>query len=87
MIIGLEAISKLLYSNLRGFKIARTCTPSNHLLFVDDLIIFSSATSGEAALIKTCLDKYSSWSGQTINIQKSNMLFSKNTGPTTISAI
>jgi hypothetical protein len=59
-IIGLDAISRLLYSSLRSFKIARTCTPLNHILFADDLVIFSSATSGEVALIKTYLDKCSS---------------------------
>jgi len=80
-IIGSEAISRLLYSSLRGFKIARSCTPLNYLLFVDDQVIFSSATSGEAAIIKTCLDKYSSWSRQTVNIHKSN------TAPATIFAI
>jgi hypothetical protein len=86
-IIGSEDISRLLYSSLRGFKIARSCTPLNYLLFVDDQVIFSSATSGEAAIIKTCLDKYSSWSRQTVNIHKSNILFSKNTAPATIFAI
>jgi len=86
-IIGSEAISRLLYSSLRGFKIARSCTPLNYLLFVDDQVIFSSATSGEAAIIKTCLDKYSSWSRQTVNIHKSNILFIKNTAPATIFAI
>jgi hypothetical protein len=86
-IIGSDAISRLLYSRLRSFKIARTCTPLNHLLFAEDLVIFSLATFGEAALIKTCSDKYSSWSGQTVNIQKSNILFSKNTTPATISTI
>jgi len=57
-IIGSEVISRLLYSNLRGFKIARSCAPLNHLLFADDLVIFTTATSSEASLIKSCLDKY-----------------------------
>jgi hypothetical protein len=86
-ILGSEALSRLLYSSLRGFRIARSCTPLNHLLFADDLVLFSLATSGEAALIQTCLDKYNSWSGQTVNIQKSTILFSKNTAPATILAI
>jgi hypothetical protein len=32
-ILGSEVISHLLYSNLHGFKIARSCAPLNHLLF------------------------------------------------------
>jgi hypothetical protein len=47
----------------------------------------TTATSSEASLIKSCLDKYGLWSGQTVNIQKSHILFSKNTSPATISAI
>jgi hypothetical protein len=62
-IIGSKALSRLLYNSLRGFRIARSCTPLNHLLFADDLVIFSSAISGEAAMIQTCLDKYISWMG------------------------
>lgn len=46
-------------------------------LFVDDLFIFSLATSSEVVIIKTYLDKYSSWSGQTVNSHKSNISFSK----------
>jgi len=40
-IIGTEVVSCLLHSSLRGFKIARL----NHLLFADDLVIFTHATS------------------------------------------
>jgi len=86
-IIGSEVISRLFYSTLRGFKIARSCAPLNHLLFADDLVIFTTTTSSEASLIKSCLDKYGLWSGQTVNIHKSHILFSKNTSPATISAI
>jgi hypothetical protein len=39
-IIVSEVISRLLFSSLCGFKIARACSPLNHLLFADDLIIF-----------------------------------------------
>jgi hypothetical protein len=86
-IIGTEVISRLFYSSLRGFKIARSCALLNHLLFADDLVIFTTATVSEACIIQTCLDKYSRWSGQTVNITKSNILFSKNTAPSMISAI
>jgi hypothetical protein len=81
-IIGTEVISRMFHRSLRGFKIARSCSPLNHLLFACDLIIFTTAT-----IIKDCLNKYSYWFGQTVNANKSNILFSKNTAVSTISAI
>jgi hypothetical protein len=50
-------------------------------------MIFTTATSSETTIIKNCLDKYSSWSGQTVNTAKSNILFCKNTVASTISRI
>jgi hypothetical protein len=41
----------------------------------------------QATIIKTCMDKYSSWPGQSVNISKFNIIFSKNTGASTISGI
>jgi hypothetical protein len=86
-IIGSEVISRLFYSSLHGFPIARSCAPLNHLLFADDVVIFTTATATEAGIIQMCLDKYSRWSGQTVNVTKSNILFSKNTAPSMISSI
>jgi hypothetical protein len=86
-IIGIEVISRLLHQRLRDFKITRSCLPLNHLLFADDLVIFTTVTFSEAIIIKGCLNKYSFWSGQTINASKSNILFSKNTAVSIISAI
>jgi hypothetical protein len=86
-IIGTEVISRLFHQSLRGLKIARSCSPLNHLLFADDLVIFTTATFSEAIIIKDCLNKYSYWSEQTVNASKSNILFSKNTTVSTISAI
>jgi hypothetical protein len=86
-IIGTEALSRLLHHRLKGYCVSRDSMAINHLLFADDLVIFTSATSSEASMIKTCLDKHSIWSGQSINICKSNILFSKNTTASTISGI
>jgi hypothetical protein len=58
-IIGTEAISRLLHNSLRGFKISRSSESLNHLLFANDLVVFTS----EASIIKNCLDRYSFWSG------------------------
>jgi hypothetical protein len=86
-IIGTEALSRLLHHSLRGYRISQDCLALNHLLFADDLVIFTSATSSEASILKTCLDKYCLWSGHSVNINKSNILFSKNTEDSTISRI
>jgi hypothetical protein len=50
-IIGTEVISRLFYRSLRGFKIARSYAPLSHLLFADDLVIFTTATASEASII------------------------------------
>jgi hypothetical protein len=86
-IIGVEVMSSMFHQSLCGFKIARSCSSLNHILFADDLVIFTTATSSQAIIIKDFLNKYSSWSGQTVNANKSNILFSKNTAPSNISAI
>jgi len=72
---------------LKGIKMARTCLPITHLLFADNLLIFGKATSSEASTIKDFLDSYCKWSGQAINIDKSSILFSKNTTTSPINSI
>jgi hypothetical protein len=91
-ILGSEVLSRLLLKeerigNLKGMKIARNSPAINHLLFADDLLIFGKASLLEASSIKTCLDKYCSWSGQSVNADKSSIRFSKNTNHTTSSNI
>jgi hypothetical protein len=72
-ILGSEVLSRLLFSeesvgNLKDLQIARHCLAIRHLLFADDLLIFGKASSEEASSIKSCLDKYCKWSGQSINV-------------------
>jgi hypothetical protein len=55
----------------------------SHLLFVDDVMIFSRANVRETEVIINCLETYSSWSGQHINMAKSAVFFSKNCLPAT----
>jgi hypothetical protein len=82
-ILGTEVISRLLHQSLQGYKISWGCLPLNHLFFADDLIIFSHANSLQAGIIKDCLTKYNPWSGQSVNVGKSNILFSPNTSLST----
>jgi hypothetical protein len=91
-ILGSELLSRLLLKeerigNIKGMKIARASSVINHLLFANDLLLFGKASLLEATSIKGCLDKYCSWSGQSINSRKSSIRFSKNTNPTTTNSI
>ncbi|XP_062165083.1 uncharacterized protein LOC133871673 [Alnus glutinosa] len=86
-ILGTEVISRLLHQSLQGFKISRRCFPLTHLLFADDLMIFTHATSSEAGIIKDCLTKYNLWSDQSVNTDKSNILFSANTSASSRASI
>jgi hypothetical protein len=82
-ILGADILSRLIVREenlglLHGIKMARTCPPISHLLFADDVIVFSKANSFEARVILKCLTTYSLWSGQHINMSKSAIFFSRN---------
>lgn len=50
----------------------------SHLLFADDSFLFFRAKDGEAQALKNILTTYAEASGQQINLQKSEIYFSKN---------
>jgi hypothetical protein len=82
-ILGSEILSRLIAREenlglMHGIKMARNCPPISHLLFADDVIIFSRANVNEAEVVLNCLNTYSSWSGQRINMSKSAVFFSRN---------
>lgn len=62
---------------IHGIQIGRGVPPISHLLFVDDLFIFSRASREEAQVIWACLQKYGSWSGQRLNVRKLSISFSR----------
>jgi hypothetical protein len=91
-LLGSEVFSRLilkeeLASNIHGIKISKNSPHVAHLLFADDLMVFSNGKSSEAACILKCLDKFSAWSGQKVNMEKSSMFLSKNCSPSTSAAI
>jgi len=91
-ILGTEVFSRLLFRQsslglLKGIKLERSCNPISHLLFADDLLIFTKATSSKASAIKDCLDLYCQWFGQAVNTTKSSIMFSKNTASSAINSI
>ncbi|KAL3839320.1 hypothetical protein ACJIZ3_023911 [Penstemon smallii] len=82
-IIYTELLSRFLIKEenngtFKGIKIARTCPTISHLLYADDLVIYCRANHEDVETIFTTLDKFSSWSGQIINHEKSFTHFSRN---------
>jgi hypothetical protein len=73
--------------HIKGLKISRINPAIHHLLLADDLLIFGQDSLVEAVSINSCLAKYCSWSGQSINTQISSISFSKNTNPTISASI
>lgn len=64
---------------LRGFQISSPRL--SHLLFADDNILFGEVTIQEAYQLRNILNDYGGASGQRINMLKSDVTFSRNTGP------
>jgi hypothetical protein len=91
-ILGSEIFPRLLLKeerkgSIKGLRIAKICAPLHHLLFANDLLMFTKASTSEASYFKTCLVKYCNWFGQFINASKFSIPFSKNTNLATSTTI
>jgi len=64
--------------NISGIILGPDCPRIHSLLFADDLIICGQATYDEASKIKNILQAFCSASGQTPNLYKSSIMFSRN---------
>ncbi|KAK4407963.1 hypothetical protein Sango_0377300 [Sesamum angolense] len=64
---------------IRGVAIARNALRISHLLFADDTLIFCDATTEAMRSIRDVLRVYGKASGQMINLDKSLVVFSRNT--------
>jgi hypothetical protein len=64
--------------DIHGAKICRNAPTISHLLFADDCFLFFRATKREALTMKHILNTYEGASGQTINLQKSEIFYSRN---------
>lgn len=49
--------------SLKGINISQNSLGISHLLFIDDLIVFSKATMEEAKAVMGCINLYGKWSG------------------------
>lgn len=63
---------------INGCKIAPTAPVVSHLLFADDSFLFFKETVNEAICIKGILENYAEMSGQEVNYQKSEVMYSSN---------
>jgi hypothetical protein len=64
---------------LEGIKISAEAPSFNHLLFADDSLVLIKATRASAKSLQNVLHLYEVCSGQTINFDKSSIMFSENT--------
>jgi hypothetical protein len=64
---------------LPGVHICQAAPRINHLLFADDSLVLMKATSESARSLQRMLHLYECCSGQTINYDKSSVMFSTNT--------
>jgi hypothetical protein len=62
---------------IHGIKIAKEAPMISHLLFADDSLIFCKANKEEAQALKDIISLYESESGQKVNFDKSEIIFSK----------
>ena len=68
-ILNQEVLSKLLErehleGKISGVKANIGGPAITHTMYVDDIILFTKATSREAMTLNDCLEKYCKWSGQ-----------------------
>jgi hypothetical protein len=83
-LICAEAFSSLLNKSeidgeLEGIRICNGAPSFNHLLFADDSLVLIKASSESAKSLQNILQLYEVCSGQTINFDKSSIMFSENT--------
>ncbi|KAL5553218.1 hypothetical protein UlMin_040619 [Ulmus minor] len=72
---------------IHGLKVSQGALAIHHLLFADDIFLLGKASTWECSQFKKCLDIFCNWSGQSFNVQKSNIFFSKNTRLAVASAL
>jgi hypothetical protein len=64
---------------LEGIRICNGSPSFNHLLFADDSLVLIKATHESAKSLQHVLQLYEVCSGQTVNFDKSSVMFSANT--------
>lgn len=83
-ILSQEVLSRMLdrelvAGNISSAKASVRGPALTHVMYADDIVIFSKATRNDARILSNCLNKDCIWSGQSINKCKSGIFFSKHT--------
>ncbi|XP_074265956.1 uncharacterized protein LOC141588411 [Silene latifolia] len=65
---------------IHGMRVCRDAPKVSHLFFADDSILFIKSTTEECSTIANIISKHERASGQKINLDKSEMVFSKKVG-------
>lgn len=83
-ILGQEILSRLLdyelrLKNISGIRTSISGPTITHVMYIDDVVLFTKAARRDASNLVRVLEKYCSWSGQAINRNKSSVFFSKHT--------
>ncbi|MCH79708.1 ribonuclease H protein, partial [Trifolium medium] len=65
--------------SIHGVKIALGAPEISHLLFADDSLMFCRASTDEVSILSNIIHTYQGASGQPVNLNKSEMVFSKGT--------
>ncbi|KAI0499477.1 hypothetical protein KFK09_017681 [Dendrobium nobile] len=63
----------------RGISVSRLAHRVSHLLFADDILIFSEAKVKEVKELRRIIKNYCDWTGYKVNYSKSMILFRKHT--------
>jgi hypothetical protein len=72
---------------IKGIKIAHKAPEITHLFFADDSLLFCRANSGDIEHINNIITTYQNASGQLVNVNKSEIMFSKHVNNQTRNAI